>query len=94
MKVNRRLAGHQKNTIAVAAHPGAASTELTRSIPTLLKPMFALAKYGLLDRVGEDNMFGNIDDALDRAREIVGEKPVSRPSNAIAEVARERPESR
>ena len=32
-----------KNTIAVAAHPGASSTELGRSAPTLLKPLFAVA---------------------------------------------------
>jgi NAD(P)-dependent dehydrogenase (short-subunit alcohol dehydrogenase family) len=42
-ELQRRLAGHQKNTIAVAAHPGAASTELTRNVPTLVKPLFALA---------------------------------------------------
>jgi NAD(P)-dependent dehydrogenase (short-subunit alcohol dehydrogenase family) len=42
-ELQRRLAGHQANTIAVAAHPGAASTELGRSAPTLLKPLFALA---------------------------------------------------
>src|ERR1700736_3692544 len=35
-ELQRRLANHQKNTIAVAAHPGAASTELTRNIPTLV----------------------------------------------------------
>jgi NAD(P)-dependent dehydrogenase (short-subunit alcohol dehydrogenase family) len=42
-ELQRRLAGHQKNTIAVAAHPGAASTELQRNVPTLVKPLFALA---------------------------------------------------
>jgi SulP family sulfate permease len=54
------------------------------------QPMFALAKYGLLDRVGEENLFGNIDDALDRARQIVGAPPIERPATAVAEVARER----
>ena len=54
------------------------------------QPMFALAKYGLLDKVGEQNMFGNIDDALDRAREILGAQPVPHPSVAQPEVARER----
>jgi NAD(P)-dependent dehydrogenase (short-subunit alcohol dehydrogenase family) len=42
-ELQRRLAGHRKNTIAVAAHPGASSTELGRSVPTLIKPLFALA---------------------------------------------------
>jgi NAD(P)-dependent dehydrogenase (short-subunit alcohol dehydrogenase family) len=42
-ELQRRLADHQANTIAVAAHPGAASTELGRSAPALLKPLFALA---------------------------------------------------
>jgi NAD(P)-dependent dehydrogenase (short-subunit alcohol dehydrogenase family) len=42
-ELQRRLATQQKNTIAVAAHPGAASTELGRNAPTLVKPLFALA---------------------------------------------------
>ena len=42
-ELQRRLAGRQKNTIAVAAHPGSSSTELTRNVPTLIKPLFALA---------------------------------------------------
>jgi NAD(P)-dependent dehydrogenase (short-subunit alcohol dehydrogenase family) len=41
-ELQRRLATAQKNTIAVAAHPGAASTELARNAPTLVKPVFAL----------------------------------------------------
>ncbi|BBX47851.1 oxidoreductase [Mycobacterium cookii] len=42
-ELQRRLATQQQNTIAVAAHPGAASTELGRNAPTLFKPLFALA---------------------------------------------------
>ena len=42
-ELQRRLATAHKNTIAVAAHPGAASTELGRNAPTLVKPLFALA---------------------------------------------------
>jgi SulP family sulfate permease len=53
------------------------------------QPMFVLAKYGLLDKFGEENLFGGIDDALDRAREILGAKPVAHPTTAIAEVKRE-----
>jgi SulP family sulfate permease len=54
------------------------------------QPMFAMAKYGLLDRVGEENMFGDIDDALDRARELVGAQPQPKPATAVAEVARKK----
>src|SRR6201995_3306763 len=42
-ELQHRLAGHRKNTIAVAAHPGASSTELGRNVPTLIKPLFAVA---------------------------------------------------
>jgi NAD(P)-dependent dehydrogenase (short-subunit alcohol dehydrogenase family) len=42
-ELQRRLAGDHTNTIAVAAHPGASSTELGRSVPALMKPLFALA---------------------------------------------------
>ena len=42
-ELQRRLAGHRNNTIAVAAHPGASSTELARNVPTLLKPLLAVA---------------------------------------------------
>jgi sulfate permease, SulP family len=53
------------------------------------QPIFAMTKYGLIDKIGEDNMFGNIDDALNRAREIVGEPPKPAPLSAVPEVARE-----
>jgi SulP family sulfate permease len=35
------------------------------------QPMFAMAKYGLIDRIGEEHMFGDIDDALDGAKRIM-----------------------
>jgi SulP family sulfate permease len=54
------------------------------------QPMFALAKYGLLEEFGEENLFGHIDDALDRARAIVGAEPHAKPAEATPEVARER----
>ena len=54
------------------------------------QPMYAMAKYGLLDKVGEANMFGNIDDALDAAAAIVGAHPAPHPADAVPEVARER----
>jgi SulP family sulfate permease len=54
------------------------------------QPMFALAKYGLLQEFGAENLFGHIDDALDRARTIVGIGPHGKPADATPEVARER----
>lgn len=54
------------------------------------QPIFAMTQYGLIDKIGEDNLFGNIDDALNRARELVGASPQPKPPAAIAEVARER----
>lgn len=37
-ELQRRLAAKHKSTIAVAAHPGTANTELTRNLPPLLRP--------------------------------------------------------
>jgi SulP family sulfate permease len=54
------------------------------------QPMIAAAKYGLLNKIGGENMFGNIDDALQAAREIVGAPPGVRPPQAVPEVAREK----
>jgi sulfate permease, SulP family len=39
------------------------------------QPMFASEKAGLLDKIGELNIRGNIDDALNRAREVLGLPP-------------------
>ena len=57
------------------------------------QPMFAMTQYGLLDKIGEQNMFGNIDDALKYACEMVGAEPRERPAGAVAEVARQRTSS-
>lgn len=54
------------------------------------QPIFALVKYGLIEKIGEDNMYGNIDDALNRARQIIGLAPLPAPQGAQPEVARER----
>src|SRR5690606_34104827 len=54
------------------------------------QPMFAMARYGLNDRIGEENLFGNIDDALNRAREILGLPPMPKRTGTVPEVARER----
>ncbi len=54
------------------------------------QPLFALTQYNLLDVIGEENIFGNIDDALDRARELLGQPKIGRPENFESEVERER----
>ena len=48
-----------------------------------------MTQYGIVDEIGVDNMFGNIDDALNTAREIVGASPLAKPADSVAEVARE-----
>ncbi len=53
------------------------------------QPIVALERSGFLDEIGEDNVTGNVDDALNRAREFLGLAPVPRPAFAIPTVARE-----
>jgi len=53
------------------------------------QPMMALARSGLLDRIGDDNLFGNLDDALNRAREHLGLPPRPKPDWAEPTVKRE-----
>jgi SulP family sulfate permease len=38
------------------------------------QPMFMLTKAGFLDRIGMDNVCGTVDDALERARQLLAEK--------------------
>ena len=70
-------------------------TKCRREKTTLLlagvhsQPLFALTNYGLLEKFGEENLFENIDAALDRARKLVGWPPAPHPPNAIPEVARQ-----
>jgi SulP family sulfate permease len=54
-----------------------------------VQPLFAMQQYGLADEIGEDNLFGNIDDALDRARELLGLPKQGRPAGFVPSVARE-----
>jgi SulP family sulfate permease len=42
------------------------------------QPMMALSRYHLLEKIGEANLFGTIDEALDRARELVAAAPDAR----------------
>jgi len=55
------------------------------------QPIVALERSGFLDEIGEENLTGNIDDALNRAREHLGLAPVPRPAFATPTVARETP---
>jgi SulP family sulfate permease len=70
--------------------------EKNRAAGTLLllsdvhaQPMMALAKSELLDRIGDRNLFGNLDDALNRAREHLGLPTQPRPEWAMPTVKRE-----
>jgi SulP family sulfate permease len=58
------------------------------------QPIFAMQQYEIYDRIGEENIFGNIDDALDRSREILGLPMLGRPDNFVASVQREEPVQR
>jgi SulP family sulfate permease len=53
------------------------------------QPMVAMTQYGLIEKIGEGNLFENLDDALVRAGEVVGVKAVA-PNDHVPEVARER----
>ena len=53
------------------------------------QPLFAMEHSGLWDEIGEGNIFGNIDDALNRAREILGLPKAPRPVPFVPVVARE-----
>ncbi|MBN2008224.1 STAS domain-containing protein [candidate division KSB1 bacterium] len=53
------------------------------------QPLFALTRYNLADEIGEKNILGNIDDALDRAREFLGLPKLGRPDNFTPVVNRE-----
>jgi SulP family sulfate permease len=55
------------------------------------QPLLALGRSGLLEEIGEENVFGNLDDALNRARERLGLPSVERPSFGTPTVARETP---
>lgn len=53
------------------------------------QPLLAMRSTGLYDEIGEDHIFGNIDDALNKAREIVGLAPIPRPVPFVPTVKRE-----
>jgi SulP family sulfate permease len=53
------------------------------------QPLVALERSGLLARIGEENTHVHIDDALDRAREILGLPPEPRAAAFAPEAARD-----
>jgi SulP family sulfate permease len=53
------------------------------------QPMFAIARHDMLEDFGAENLYGNIDDALNRAREHLGLAEVPAPMMATPTVARE-----
>jgi SulP family sulfate permease len=53
------------------------------------QPVVALERSGFLYEMGEENILGNIDDALNRARVHLGLAPVARPAFATPTVRRE-----
>jgi sulfate permease, SulP family len=53
------------------------------------QPVVALERAGMYDELGEENIHGNIDDALNRARAHLGLPPVAAPAFATPTVARE-----
>lgn len=59
-----------------------------------MQPLVALTGSVLLAEIGEENLFGNLDDALNRARDLLGLPTVSRPAGSLPTVAREMPPQR
>ncbi|HEV8124774.1 MAG TPA: SulP family inorganic anion transporter [Gemmatimonadales bacterium] len=55
------------------------------------QPMAVLARSALLDQIGENHLLGNLDDALNVAREYLGLPTEERPAYAEPTVARETP---
>lgn len=53
------------------------------------QPLIVLERSGLLDKIGEDNVHGNIDDALDRARALLGLPVEAHPEPFVPTVRRE-----
>jgi len=53
------------------------------------QPLYAMTQAGIFDLYGEENIYGNIDDSLDRAREILGLQKLGRPKDFVPSVKRE-----
>jgi sulfate permease, SulP family len=59
-----------------------------------MQPLVALTGSAVLRDIGADNLFGNLDDALNRARQLLGLPAVAPPPGATPTVARESGEYR
>jgi SulP family sulfate permease len=55
-----------------------------------MQPLVALTGSPVLEEIGQENLFGNLDDALNLARELVGVATEKPPSGATPTVERER----
>lgn len=53
------------------------------------QPLFAMTQAGIFDLYGEENILGNIDDALDRAREVLNLPKLGRPDYFVPTVKRD-----
>ncbi|MHB8709387.1 MAG: STAS domain-containing protein [Desulfuromonadales bacterium] len=54
------------------------------------QPLIALERSGLLDKIGADNVHGNIDDALNRARTLLDLPQETPPGPFVPTVSREK----
>jgi SulP family sulfate permease len=54
------------------------------------QPLVVMQRAGFIDKVGEANIFGDIDDALNRARQLLGLPQQGRTRPFVAEVRREK----
>ena len=53
------------------------------------QPLIVMERSGFLEKIGEINIYGNIDDALNRARDILGLPHIERPEPFVPSVERE-----
>jgi SulP family sulfate permease len=51
------------------------------------QPLVALGRSELLDEIGEENLFGNVDDALEAARSRLGLPPAAKPPSSTPTLA-------
>jgi SulP family sulfate permease len=53
------------------------------------QPLIVMERSGFLEKIGEENIYGNIDDALNRARDVLGLPHMKRPEPFVPSVKRE-----
>ena len=54
------------------------------------QPIYAFTQSGLMEEIGEENIFGNIDETLNRAREVLGLEKIMQQELFVPTVAREK----